>query len=657
MNVPISWLEEYVKVKMDLDVLMWEMTVAGMTTEAYEKRGKEVVLNVEVTPNRPDWLSILGIAREIGAIQKSSVRPPKAFKITNKEADLPIKVDINHKLSPRYTAITMKGVEVKDSPDWMKKYLKLIGLRPINNLVDITNFVMFELGVPLHVFDYDKIKGRKMRMQLSKGGEKFVSVDGIEYDLPENAIIIKDQDRVIDLCGIKGGDNTAIDKNTDNIYIHVPIYTPELIRKTSQKMKLASEASYIYERGAHSGGTKRTLSRAVDLVLRHAGGGVASDVIDIKKKQFVPNRLVLSKKKLDSVLGIELDNRKVVKLLRRLDLRPESRGSTIVCTIPTYRQDITIEEDLIEEVARMYGYNNFPRTLPNANFRKEDVFLRYDNGFEHRLKSTMTGGGYNEVRSLSLISKDTIESTLLPLDTHIKLANPVSKEYEYLRISLMPGLLNAIKINKNHKNVKLFEFGKVFQGPVDTREESYKLSAATNIQDLRKAKGIVDLLLDELNIDNVKIKRSSVEKSIWHPNNSAVLEKNNSIIGTYGYINPKVLYNFDIKQDIFGFEFDVDTLKRLMQKTSFEAVSKYPYHIEDITLEPGEGTDLADVIAVIKDASSIIRSVQLKEVYKKKYTLRIKYLHKGKTLNDKDIEKIRNKFTKRLQKMKVELDL
>ena len=210
MLAPISWLKDYTPIKLGLTKLMWRMTEIGLTTESFKKVGRDIVLDVEVTPNRPDWLSLVGVAREIAVLNQSRVKLPKLPPIPKPSANLPISVKVDPRLSGRYTGVTISGVKIKPSPSWMQKRLELVGLRPINNLVDTTNYVMFELGVPIHVFDYDKFLTNKLTMGLSQGGEKFTSVDGALYKLPKDAIIIKDKDRVIDLCGIKGGANTGI---------------------------------------------------------------------------------------------------------------------------------------------------------------------------------------------------------------------------------------------------------------------------------------------------------------------------------------------------------------------------------------------------------------------------------------------------------------
>lgn len=657
MKAPISWLKEHVKIKTDLKDLMWKMTEAGMTTETFEKIDNDIVLDIEVTPNRPDWLSILGVAREISAIENIKLNQPKFVSIPSKKADLPIKISIDHQLSGRYTAITMEGVKVKDSPDWMKRYLKLVGLRPINNLVDITNFVMLELGVPIHVFDYDKFKNKDLIMQRSKGGEKFTSVDGIAYTLPKDAIIIKDGDTVVDLCGIKGGKNSAIDPSTKNIYIHLPIYSPILIRKTSQKLKLSSDASYIYERGADMGGTINSLKRVVELTMKYAGGKIASEIIDHKDNIDLKKIITLNHNQLEKVLGIEVDRSRVAKILKILGLDPKTKDEDYICDVPTFRQDLNIQEDLIEEVARIYGYNNFPKTMPIGKYNTQSISYKYDHKFEFKIKNILSSGGYNEVMTLSLISDQMISNSLLSNESHIRIANPVSNEYEYLRTSLIPNLLKAVKQNDNHDTVKLFEYGKVFIGPVDKRQENYMISTITNTGDLRKAKGISDLLLDKLNIKDIEIKGFDQMDGLWHSNRSAVISAKNEVIGNYGYINPKVLHNFNIDHEVFGFEYNIEMLKKYSNENIFVPINKYPSQIEDITIKPPKGFGYIDIVKDIKTASSMVHKVELTEIFEDKYTIRIEYLNTKKTLTDSDVEKIRKKITTKLIKKGVGIDI
>ena len=253
MLLPISWLKEYVDIRLPLKQLMWKLTEVGLTCETVKKVGDEEILDVEVTANRPDWMSIVGVAREIAAIQGLKIRQPKIKSLPAQTAKFPIDLVPDYHLFERWTGIIIKGVEIKASPKWLKARIISMWHTPINNIIDITNYVMYELGIPMHAFDYDEIYGQIMTLQLSKGGEKFTSVDRLDYTLPKDAMIIKDAERLIDLAGIKGGINSCIKEATKNIFLHVTIDNPVLVRRTSQGMGLRSDASAIYERGPDKG--------------------------------------------------------------------------------------------------------------------------------------------------------------------------------------------------------------------------------------------------------------------------------------------------------------------------------------------------------------------------------------------------------------------
>ena len=397
MLAPLSWLKEYVDITLSPKELGDRLTEVGLGTEKITKADGDVIFEFEITPNRPDLLSILGIAREIAAVERKKIRQLNLPNLTKpKKESLPIKLNPDYKLFQRWTGISIANISIKPSPQWMQDRLTKIGLRPINNVIDITNYVMFELGIPLHAFDYDQIIGHEMTVEKAIGGEQFTSVDEKSYHLPKNAIIIKDKERIIDLAGIKGGLNSGITDNTKYVFLHVTIDDPILIRKASIALSLRSDASAIYERGVDKGGTLKTLARAAQLVIELAGGNIASKIYDLKNKAFEPWKLKLRTERMNNILGIEIPEKRVLSILESLNLNPsiitlssfprkrESRfvpvktgiksgvtDSVIECTVPTYRNDLKIEEDLIEEVARLYGYSNFPQTIQGISFLQE----------------------------------------------------------------------------------------------------------------------------------------------------------------------------------------------------------------------------------------------------------------------------------------------
>ena len=416
MLAPISWLKEFVEIKNSMKELMWKMTEAGLTCEAYKtirlassaynKSGDEIVLDFEVTPNRPDWMSIVGIAREISAIFDTKFKEPDSkVSIPTIKNPLEIKIVPNYKIVPRVTSVIIRNVSVKASPPWMQKKLRQVGLRPINNLVDITNYVLWLYGNSLHVFDYDKIKDKRMSVEEAKGGEAFRSLDGLEYTLPKGAIIIKDKDRVIDLIPLKGGENTAVSDKTKNVLLHSIICNPIAVRRVSQTLGLRSDSSAIAERGMDPRGTIKALEHALSLILELAGGEVASEIFDHKEKEFIPWTLELGLKNLEKVLGINVPKKEVLDILTRLRLSPKLRRDRVECTVPTYRGDLKLEEDLIEAVARIHGYNAFPKTLPIGQVPTKLIPYYKDYRIDERVKHLLIAAGYSEVYTYSLVSE------------------------------------------------------------------------------------------------------------------------------------------------------------------------------------------------------------------------------------------------------------
>lgn len=626
---------------------MWKLTEVGLTCESYKKVGDETVLDVEVTANRPDWMCVTGIAREIAAIQGSSLKLKEPQDLAKPFKILPLKIKPDFSLFDRWTGVIISGVEVKPSPAWLREKMKQMGGHSINNIVDITNFVMYELGMPMHAFDYDEIKGSFMSVEKSKGGEEFISVDDLPYKLPKDAIIIRDSKRIIDLAGIKGGLNSGIKAETKNIFLHATIDNPVLIRRTSIALGLRSEASAIYERGPDKGGTLTAVKHAANLILELAGGEIASEMVDLKKQEFKACRLELGYEKMKNVLGIEIPREMALKILESLKLSPQKTKTGIVCEIPTYRGDIKIEEDLIEEVARIYSYNKFPKTLPEGITNARQIPYYFDDTFMMRLKELMVTSGYSEAMTLSLISKDLIEKCNLIPASHIKIENPVSTDYAYMRSSLVPSLLHGIKINREEK-VQLFEIDKVYLGTPDNPKEIYKLATLSKGLTFRQFKGTIDLILQRLEIANYKIVFETKE-GYWHPSRSAVISVGETIIGSFGEIHPQVASALSVKDKVFGFEFDIDNLQKCAKTKMFKPVPENPAQIEDLTLVFPPKTRIGEVIETIASMNRIIEKVKLKDIYKDSYTFRIHYQNPKKTLTNKEVEKIRKEILVRIK--------
>ncbi len=619
MIAPLSWLREYVDISLPPEKLGERLTEIGLSTEKIEKTRDDVIFEFEITPNRPDLLSIIGIARETAAVEGKEIKFPKLYDLKNvkPQKTLPLKIITDVKINPRFTGIIIDDITVKESPDWLKEKLTKVGQRPINNIVDITNYVMLELGNPIHAFDYDKIKGQAMKVHQTRGGEKFTSVDGISYHLPKGAVVISDSDRIIDLCGIKGGENTGTYKNTKTIFLRVPVEVPSLIRRASQSLGLRSEASSIFERGVNAGGTLDTLSRAIELILEIAGGEIVSPLYDIKKENFLPWTIDLSLKRLSKILGIEIPRAKVINILQRLNLKTTNlKGDKIRVKIPTYRNDLKIEEDIIEEVARLYGYNNFPKTLPERPIPTKTIPYFKDYKLEERVKELFKSTGFSEIYSYSLISEKDLEENNINPDKILRVDNSISREFEYLRPTLKINLRKAVLENKaNFKDINLFELGKVYLGEsIDKSRETYFLSGISNNKNFYEVKGILEKLFEELNI------KSQPEE------------------------------NIEILEEGIFFELNYNTLlERIDFSKKFKPLPKFPPITEDLTITLKDKDRVGKIIEKIKNQSNLVRIIEVIDRYENNVTFHITYQSDKRNLTREDVEEIRAKILKSLK--------
>lgn len=653
MLVPFSWLKEYVEIKTPLPKLVERLSKVGVGVENVHKKEEDTVLELEITPNRPDLLSIIGVAREVAAMQSVNrilaITPPPLPEVPKPKKKLPLTIKVDYKLSPRVSVIIISGIKVKESPLWLQERLTSAGFRPINNIVDITNFVMMELGNPLHAFDYDQIKGHTMIVTAAEGEESFTSVDKITYKLPKDANVIRDKERIIDLCGIKGGLNSGITNKTKTVVLWVAVDEATNIRRTSQILGLRSEASSIYERGVNRGGTLDALARATSLIRKLAGGNVASNIIDLKKQQFNPWHLTLSLDRLTKILGIAIDEKKVLKILTALNLSPHKADNTIKVSVPTYRNDLQIEEDLIEEVARMYGYNKFPKTLPKGELPVEPIPYQKDYEEELRVKELMRALGMAEVNTYSLVSNDDGALIADKTDTYIHVANPVSQEYELLRPSLLINLLKAIPLNtKYNERVGLFELGKIYQKHGKEASENRSLAGVLYPADYFDTKGIVETLLEALSLP-ITFKRFEKTKP-YQANRLASIFVGKEIIGTLGEVSKATREKLGIVDNAAAFEIDFEKLDALLSKDkTYKPIPKYPPLIEDLSIVVDKTILTGDLIVEMKATSPIVDHVDFMDVFEDTRTFRLIFQDPEKNLSSPEVATIRHQILKRLK--------
>lgn len=516
MNIKIThnWLLDYLETDATPVEIREYLSLCGPSVESVEKVGNDYVYDIEVISNRIDYASVFGIAQEATAIlpmfgKKARLKsnPLKDFKFNKvkegKEYELKVEIK-NPNLVSRFTTIIYDGIVIKDSPDFIKDRLSKIGIKVINNVVDISNYLMLTYGQPIHMFDYDKIIDHKMIVRESKKGEKLVTLDEKEILLPGGDVVIEDgSGKLIDLCGIMGGLNSAINPKTKRVLLFVQTYNKSKIRKTTMNTGQRTIAATFFEKGLDEERVEATAVTASELVEKYCLGNVVSKIQDIYPEKHQNKVIKISQGKFDKLIGIKIDPKTIVTILNNLGFSVDKEKGNYSVTVPSHRKyDITIQEDLIEEVARIYGYHNIPSRIQPPTYveqpkEMEDLFV-----FQNRIKTFLKHLGLNEIINYSMISKNMVDSFNLKIENHLRLSNSISEDIEYLRISLLPSLYKNIKNNSGKREVlRFFEIGKIYLPKKnDLPDEIYKLGIVTNTNyfDL---KGIVESVHKELNID------------------------------------------------------------------------------------------------------------------------------------------------------------
>jgi len=636
MNILVSdnWLRAYLKTNARPQEIVKYLSLCGPSIEKVEKLASDHVYSIEVTTNRADSASIYGIAREAAAILpnngiNASVLSIKVgnLKFMPKVKYLEAKVDSS--LCMRFTSVLIKNVHIAESPQWMKERLTAVGVRPINNVVDISNYVMHELGQPVHTFDYDKIKGSKMILRASKKGEKLTTLDGKVHNLPGGDIIIEDATgRLIDLAGIMGGQNSAVDEKTTNVLLFVQTYNPFNIRKTSMSLAQRTEAAELFEKGLDPELVTLGISRGIELFRKLTKGVAEKEILDIYPSPYQPKTISTRLDTINSLLGTSLEKHTISKILSSLGFKTAWNKELLDTLIPSWRsQDILIPEDLVEEVARIYGYHKLPSTLMSGLIPEPPRDTPFK--LEGKIKQILKGYGGVEVYTLSLVSHDEAR-------TGLKLKNPLGEDGEYLRTSLMTSLLRAAKENSGEKEpFHLFEMANVYlpkKGELPT--EKMMLAGIFRETPYREAKGVVEGLLTELNIP---FELFSEEAGHFVPNRHIYIKSHGKILGEFG----------ELSEDYFYYEFSVESLREAAKDVgSFKGIPKFPPQIEDITFTFPERTRIGKVVDFALAKEKLVKNIELTDTYKDAYTFRLWYQHPEKTLTDSEVGIAREKILK-----------
>lgn len=638
--IPNSWLKKLLDTKATPQEIAKYLSLCGPSIERTKKTDDgDFVYNVEVTTNRVDTASVLGIAREascilprfgIKASLKNNQTSNNQFKFVKKVKYLNAKVD--PKLCPRFTAVLIKNVAVKDSPKEISNLLEKVDVRPINNIVDVSNYIMHELGQPVHTFDYDKIVDGVMTLRESKKGEVIKTLDGKEFKLDGGDIVIEGAGgNLIDLCGIMGGENSSIDSNTKNVLLFVQNYNQHKIRKTSMNLGQRTEAAVLFEKGLDNENVKPAILQAISMIEKLSGGKAENEILDIYPLPYKGKIVSTTIEEINKIVGIDVSQKDITNYLTNLGFAVKWNKNKLEVSVPSYRaNDIDIREDIAEEVARIYGYHNLPCILMSGELPKpkQNNLFKFENDVKQILKSL----GAIEIYNLSLVTKDMAENDAL------KLKNPLGADTEYLRTNLKNSLIKNVSDNPQEKgNIHLFEISNIYlKHKSDLPYEQLTLGGViksgetTQVSGFRKNKGLVEAILIELGIDYTDQLEDGGD---FLPNQRIIIKSNKIIIGEYGNLDNGLFY--------YGFD-----MQKMMDATKisrkYKEINKYPPQVEDITFTVPEKTFVGDLISEIKKSNKLITKVMLTDIYENKYTFNLEYQSEDHTLTDKEVEEIRN---------------
>lgn len=636
----------------------------------------DTIFDFEIHSNRPDLMSVIGIAREVGAITGNKLKTPK-IKIKEEgkkiEKDIAVKIEAED-LCPRYTGRVIKDIKIEESPLWLKWKLRLLGARPINNIVDITNFVMMETGQPLHAFDLNLIKGKTIIVRRSRPGETICTLDDVERQLPANSLVIADIEGPIALAGIMGGKHSEIDQNTKNVFLESAYFNPVNNRKSTMKFSLRTEASNRFEKGIDKEVQIYALDRAAYLINKIAMGKISSGKIDTNEKLYQSKKINLRIKRVGKILGQLLDKdesktkNKIIDILNKLEFKlVEDKGECIEVIPPSFRGDVEREIDIIEEIARIYGYDKIMPTLFNTTIAQKGKNFRLR--LVDKIREILIGCGLNEVITYSFISPETFDKIRIPeghkLRNAIKIKDPLIIDHSLMRTSLISSLLEIIKWNTNRQAdlVKIFEAGKIYlpypDKPNSLPNEKLIIAGAINKTgrgdiwekslslDIFDVKGIIETVLQGLKVKNWEV--VSGDHPAFHPLRNGKIIIRGEEVGIFGEIHPDVIENYRIPGKVNLFEIDFENLlPNIPSDIKYCVLPRYPSVQRDLALVVKEEILSDDIVKTIKSIDEkLIKKITLFDIFKgkqigdgyKSLAYSVVFQAEDRTLTDQEVEK------------------
>ena len=623
----------------------------------------DALIEFEITSNRPDCRSIIGIAREAAVTLGKELKYPE-IKVQACDEEMSFEIDIQTDLCKRYCGRVVKDVKVGPSPYWMQRKLIEAGMRPISNIVDITNYVMLELGQPLHAFDLDDIKYNKMTVKMAEEGEKFTTLDGVERTLTSDMLVIGNQDKTLDLAGIMGGENSEIKDTTTSIFIEGASFAKENIRATSKKLGLRTEASSRFEKGIDINLAEEAVNRACQLIEELGCGTVLNGMLDYYPQKEEVQKVTVNPVRINKLLGVNVPMDQFINILESLEFKCNLVSSEVLeLEVPTFRLDITEDADILEEIARIYGYDNIPSASLEGNATagvKTDKQKFIDN-----VKSNSIACGLNEILTYSFVSPRGVDKINLPANDEkrnfVKIMNPLGEETSVMRTTLIPNMLDVISTNISHKveEVSAFECGNTFipqEGlPIETKK--YCVGMYGKEVDFFVLKGVIESVLNNVGLKGYEIEPETTNLT-FHPGRCAKIVYNNIYIGTFGELHPDVIENYNLGQRVYVAEINIDTVFENLNLTkSYNPLPKYPSTSRDIALIVKDEVFVKQIEDIIKaNGEDLVESYKLFDVYKgaqieeghKSIAYSITYRSKDKTLTDEDVAKVHEKILSEL---------
>lgn len=610
----------------------------------------DTVVEFEITPNRPDCLSIVGMAREIAASFDKKLNPINIKNLKEIENKSLLNITIHSDDCKRYSASIVKDVTIKESARKVQNYLLNSGIRPVNNIVDLTNFLMLELGQPLHAFDLDKLEGN-ISIRNAFEGEKVVTLDDVERTLSSEDMLICDDVKPIAIAGVMGLKNSEIDENTKNIFIESAFFTKKTIKSTSKRLGLKSEASIRYEKGLTSEHTMNVLARFLCLLEKNVKCKIDS-IFDVNKEETTSKLIEFDTNLVKRLLGVEIKNSDIITYLDLLEIKTEVKGDVIICTIPYFRTDLVIQEDIVEEIGRLYGFCNLnptPILAPNTIGRKSKKRI-----LEDKIKNILLNLGLYEITTYSFIGGSIIKKSKMNTQNTVKILNPLGEEFSIMRKSLIPNIIEVLSKNLNYKNEDLlvYELGNTFHTVENYEvplEKKRLVIGSYGKYDFYYIKDVIINLFNVLNIKNIEfIKNNCID--YFHPGVCADILANGEKVGEIGQISYDVCKNFSIKKNIFVCEIDIEKIRDKVSLIKiYEPIIKYPAVKRDLAIIVDKDIDSGRIEKIFKNNSNnLLKNIELFDIYtgnqinkgKKSMAYKLTFQSKEKTLVDEDINSL-----------------